>query len=204
LVNRPNSVQTNLMMGNLAIDRRSPDYVALTVMNEVLGAGSTARLFNNLREDKGYTYGAYSGFTAGTYPGPWNASSEVRTDVTEGAMREFFIEFKRIRDEKTPATELEEKKRSVVARFALSLERPDQLLSYAVLRKFYDLPEDYWDTYPAQISAVTAEDVQRVARKYLSLDNIQIVAVGDGAKIKSVMEKYGKVTVYDTDGKLVQ
>ena len=204
LVNRPNSVQTNLMMGNIAIDRRSPDYVALTVMNEVLGAGSTARLFNNLREDKGYTYGAYSGFTAGTYPGPWNASSEVRTDVTEGAMREFFVEFKRIRDEKTPATELEEKKRSVVAGFALSLERPQQLLTYAMQRKFYDLPENYWDTYPAQISAVTAEDVQRVARKYLSLDNIQIVAVGDGTKIKSVMEKYGKVTVYDTDGKLVQ
>jgi zinc protease len=204
LVNRPNSVQTNLMMGNLAIDRRSPDYAAFVVMNEVLGAGSTARLFNNLREDKGYTYGAYSSFTAGSYPGPWRATSEVRTEVTEGAMKEFFNEFKRIREEKTPASELEEKKRSVVARFALSLESPQQLLTYATQRKFYNLPENYWDTYPAQISAVTAEDVERVAKKYLSLDNIQIVAVGDGTKIKSVMEKYGKLTVYDTDGKLVQ
>ena len=203
LVNRPSSVQTNLVMGNIAIDRRSPDNVAFTVMHEVLGAGSTARLFNNLREDKGYTYGAYSGFTAGSYPGAWRANSEVRTEVTEGAMKEFFNEFKRIRDEKPPVSELEEKKRSVVARFALSIESPQQLLNYAIQRKFYDLPENYWDTYPAQISAVTPEDVQRVARKYLSLDNIQIVAVGDATKIKSVMETYGKITVYDADGKVV-
>ncbi|HLK62924.1 MAG TPA: pitrilysin family protein [Bryobacteraceae bacterium] len=203
LVNRPNSVQTNLLMGNLAIDRRSPDYVTFVVMNEILGAGPTARLFNNLREDKGYTYGAYSSFAAQTYPGPWRASSEVRTDVTEGAMKEFFNEFKRMRDEKIPAAELEEKKRSVVARFALSLESPQQLLVYAHERKFYGLPDDYWDTYPAKISAVTADDVQRVAKKYLNLDDIQIVAVGDGSKIKSVMEKYGKVTVYDTDGKVM-
>ncbi len=110
IINRAGSVQTSLVMGNIAIDRRNPDYVALMVMNQVLGGGSTARLFNNLREDKGYTYGAYSNLTAGEYAGPWEATSEVRTDVTEGAMREFFNEFNRIRDEKVPAAELEEKK----------------------------------------------------------------------------------------------
>ncbi len=203
IVNRAGSVQTNLVMGNIAIDRRSPDYVALMVMNQVLGGGGTARLFTNLREDKGYTYGAYSNLTAGEYAGPWEATSEVRTDVTEGAMREFFNEFNRIRDEKVPATELEEKKRAVVARFALSLESPQSVLGFAITRKVYGLPEDYWDTYPAQISAVTAEDVQRVAKKYLNLDNIQIVAVGDAAKIKAVLEKYGKVTVYDVNGNVM-
>jgi predicted Zn-dependent peptidase len=203
IVNRAGSVQTNLVMGNIAIDRRSPDYVALMVMNQVLGGGGTARLFTNLREDKGYTYGAYSNLTAGEYAGPWEATSEVRTDVTEGAMREFFHEFNRIRDEKVPAAELEEKKRAVVARFALSLESPQSVLSFAITRKVYGLPEDYWDTYPAQISAVTADDVQRVAKKYLNLDNIQIVAVGDAAKIKPVLEKYGKVTIYDVNGNVM-
>jgi zinc protease len=203
LVDRPNSVQTNLIMGNIAIERRNPDYIAVNVMNQVLGGGSTARLFNNLREDKGYTYGAYSSISAGEFAGPWEASSEVRTEVTEGAMREFFNEFKRIRDEKIPAAELEEKKRSVVARFALSLESPQTLLSYAITRKIYNLPEDYWDTYPAKISAVTADDVQRVAHKYLSPENIRIVAVGDGSKIKNVMAKYGSVAVFDVDGKPV-
>ena len=203
VVNRAGSVQTNLVMGNIAIDRHSPDYVPLMVMNQVLGGGGSARLFNNLREDKGYTYGAYSSLSAGEYAGPWEATSEVRTDVTEGAMREFFNEFNRIRDEKVPAAELEEKKRAVVARFALQLESPQSVLSFAITRKVYGLPEDYWDTYPAQISAVTAEDVQRVAKKYLNLENIQIVAVGDAAKIKPVLEKYGKVVVYDVDGKVM-
>jgi predicted Zn-dependent peptidase len=203
IVNRAGSVQTNLVMGNIAIDRRSPDYVALMVMNQILGGGSTARLFTNLREDKGYTYGAYSNLTAGEYAGPWEATSEVRTEVTEGAMREFFNEFNRIRDEKVPAAELEEKKRAVVARFALSLESPQSVLGFAITRKVYGLPEDYWDIYPALISAVTAEDVQRVAKKYLNLDNIQIVAVGDAAKIKPVLEKYGKVTVYDVNGNVM-
>ena len=204
VVNRPGSVQTNLLMGNIAISRTSPDYVPFVVMNQVLGAGSTSRLFNNLREDKGYTYGAYSSFVTNMFPGPWRATSEVRTDVTEGAMREFFNEFRRIRDEKVPASELEEKKRAVVASFALSLESPAGLLNSAITRKVYGLPADYWDTYPAKISAVTAEDVQRVAKKYLSLENIQIVAVGDVTKIKPVMEKYGKVTVYDAEGKVVE
>ncbi|HUI57269.1 MAG TPA: pitrilysin family protein [Bryobacteraceae bacterium] len=204
IVNRPGSVQTNIVMGNVGIDRRSPDYFAMNVMNQVLGAGSSARLFNNLREDKGYTYGAYSNFSAGMLPGPWQASSEVRTDVTEGAMREFFNELRRIREEKVPAGELEEKKRLVVASFALSLESPATLLNYAITRKDYNLPEDYWDTYPEKISAVTADDVQRVAQKYLTLDHIQIVAVGDATKIKPVMEKYGKVTVYDVNGQVVE
>ena len=203
IVNRAGSVQTNLMMGNIAIDRRNPDYVALMVMNQVLGGGSSARLFNNLREDKGYTYGAYSSLSAGEYAGPWEATSEVRTDVTEGAMREFFNEFNRIRDEKVPAAELEEKKRAVVARFALQLESPQSVLNFAITRKVYGLSDDYWDTYPAKISAVTADDVERVAKKYLNLDNIQIVAVGDAAKIKPVLEKYGNVTVYDVDGKVM-
>jgi zinc protease len=204
IVNRPGSVQSNISMGNIAIERRNPDYFAMTVMNQVLGGGSTARLFMNLREDKGYTYGAYSSVSAGMLPGPWQATSEVRTDVTEGAMREFFNELKRIRDEKVPTSELEEKKRAVVASFALSLESPVTLLGYAILRKDYNLPEDYWDTFPAKISAVTADDVQRVAQKYLTLNNIQIVVVGDVTKISPVMEKYGKVAVYDVDGKLVQ
>jgi predicted Zn-dependent peptidase len=203
LVDRASSVQTNLVMGNIAIERRSPDYIAMNVMNQVLGGGPSARLFNNLREDKGYTYGASSSIVAGEFAGPWEASSEVRTEVTEGAMREFFNEFKRIREEKVPAGELEKKKRSVVARFALSLESPQTLLSYAIIRKIYNLPEDYWDTYPAKISAVTADDVQRVAQKYLNPENIRIVAVGDASKVKSVMEKYGTVTVFDIDGKQV-
>ena len=203
LVDRPNSVQTTVMMGNIAIDRRDPDYVALTVANHILGGGTTGRLFLNLREEKGYTYGVYSSFAALKYPGAWRAGGDVRTDVTGGAMTEFLKEFQRLRDQKVPDSELDEAKRSIVASFALSLERPVELLGDEIVRKIYGFPPDYWDSYPAKVMAVTADDIQRVTRKYINPDNLQVVAVGDLSKIKSIMEKYGPVEVYDAEGKKV-
>ncbi|HJU61228.1 MAG TPA: pitrilysin family protein [Candidatus Binatia bacterium] len=202
LVHRPNSVQTTLALGNIAIDRRSSDYVPMVVMNYILGGGSSGRLFLNLREEKGYTYGVYSDFTALRYPGPWRAGGNMRTEVTAGALVEFFNEIRRIRDQTVPPAELEDGKRAIAARFALSLEQPTTILGLAVSRVQFRLPDDYWDTYPDKIMAVTAEDVQRVARKYLDPDALQIVAVGDGLKIQSVLEPYGPVEVYDSSGKL--
>jgi len=201
LVDRPGSVQTTLLMGNLAIDRTNPDYPALVVMNEVLGAGSASRLFLNLREEKGYTYGVYSGVSARKYAGPWTAGGDLRTEVTDGAMTEFLRELNRIRDEKVPDEELDAARRSVVARFALSLESPGQLIGYAITRKAYKFPADYWDKYPAQIAAISADDVQRVARKYINPETMQVVAVGDAGKIKSILEKYGPVEIVDASGK---
>jgi predicted Zn-dependent peptidase len=200
LVNRPNSVQTTVALGNIAIDRRSPDYMPMVVMNDVIGGGASARLFLNLREEKGYTYGVYSDFTALRYPGPWRAGGNMRTEVTEGALVEFFNEIRRIREEKVPIAELEESKRSIVASFALSLEQPARVLSFAITRKLYGFPTDYWDTYAEKIMAVSAEDVQRVARRYLNPETLQLVAVGDADKISKVLEKYGRVEVYDSNG----
>jgi zinc protease len=203
LVDRPNSVQTTLTLGNIAIDRRSEDFVPMVVMNHLVGGGPAGRLFLNLREEKGYTYGAYSGFTAVEYPGPWSAGADVRTEVTEGALTEFFNEIRRIRETQVSEGELAATKRSVVAGFALALEQPTRVLGFALTRKFYNLPDDYWETYPAKVAAVTADDVQRVARKYLDPETIQIVAVGDARKIKPILEKFGKVEIYDSDGKPV-
>jgi len=200
LVDRPNSVQTTVSMGNIAIDRRSPDYMPMVVMNDVIGGGPSSRLFLNLREEKGYTYGVYSDFTALRYPGPWRAGGNMRSDVTEGALSEFFKEIERLREEPVPAAELEESKRSIVASFALSLEQPSRVLGFALTRKLYGLPADYWDHYAAEIAAVTASDVQRVARKYLDPGRIQIAAVGDAGKIKAVLAKYGAVEIYDSNG----
>lgn len=124
----------------------------------------------------------------------------MRTEVTDAALVEFFKEIRRIGEEKVSSRELEESKRSIVASFALSLEQPSRVLSFAITRKLHDLPADYWDAYPRRIMAVTAEDVQRVARRYLNPDTLQLVAVGDATKIKSVLEKYGAVEVYDSNG----
>jgi zinc protease len=201
IVDRVNSVQTTLAMGNIAISRTSPDYPAMVVMDQILGAGAAARLFLNLREAKGYTYGVYSSFTAVKYAGPFRAGGDLRTEVTEGAMTEFWIEFNRIRNEKVPDTELDDARRAVVAGFALSLEHPDELLNFAEEQKIYNLPADYWEKYPAQISAVSANDVQTVSRKYVDPATMQIVGVGDAKKIAPILQKYGPVNVFDTMGK---
>jgi zinc protease len=200
LVDRPNSVQTTVAMGNIAIDRRSPDYFPMIVMNHVIGSG-TGRLFLNLREEKGYTYGVYSDFTALRYPGPWRAGGNMRTEVTDAALAEFFTEIRRIRDEDVPAAELQASKRAIAASFALSLEQPASPLNFAIVSKRYGLPSDYWDAYAENIMAIKAADVRRVARKYLDPDSMQLVAVGDGSKIKAGLEKYGRVEVYDDAGR---
>jgi zinc protease len=179
------------------------------VMNRVLGGGPQARLFLNLREVHGYTYGAYSSVQADTYRGPLAASTQVHNAVTDGSMTQLMYEFKRIREEKVSTDELGEAERSIVAGFALSLESPAQLLNRAMQVEYYGLPADYWDQYPAAVAAVTADQVGQMARKYLDLDHLQIVCVGDARQagndqkqsIRDVLAKYGSLEVYDTNGK---
>jgi predicted Zn-dependent peptidase len=201
LIDRPGSVQTVLQLGNLGIERTSPDYFKILLADRILGGGPAARLFMNLREDKGYTYGAYSSFGGSKFRGTWISSSEVRTEVTEGAMKEFMYELKRLRDEKVGAEELDNAKRAIVGSFALSLEQPQALLQNIITQKLYDLPADYWDTYPQKVAAITAEDIQAIAQKYIDLDHLQVIAVGDAAKAREVLSKYGKVEVLDAEGK---
>jgi predicted Zn-dependent peptidase len=203
LIDRPGSVQTVLQLGNLGIERTSPDYFKLLLADRILGGGPAARLFLNLREAKGYTYGAYSNFSGTKFRGTWVSSSQVRTEVTEGAMKEFMYELKRLREEKVSAEELENAKRAIIGSFALSLEQPQSLLQNIITQKLYDLPADYWDTYPQKVSAVTAEDIQAIAQKYIDLDHLQVIAVGDASKARDVLTKYGKVEVIDAEGKPV-
>ena len=204
LVDRPDSVQTNILAGDIAVRRADPDYIPLTVMNRVVGGGASARLFLNLREKHGYTYGAYSSFTSDIYPGVWRANTEVRNAVTDGSLHELMEEFKRVRTEPVPEAELDEARRSIVAGFALALEQPARLLDFWMTANYYRLPQDYWDRYPEQVSKVTPEVVERVAKKYVDLDHLQIVCVGDGKQIKDVLKKYGSLEVYDADGKRLE
>jgi zinc protease len=201
LVARPNSVQTNLVVGTQSVDRTSPDYDALTVANRILGGGPSGRLFEHLREQKGYTYGAYSNFTAGRYRGPWSASTEVRTEVTDPALHDLLDELRQMREVPVSAKELADSKRAIVAGFARSLESPTAVLGSYIDAYLYKLPADYWDTYPDRIDAISAADVQKVAQKYWTADRLQVVAVGDAQKIEPALAKLGDVRKYDVDGK---
>ncbi|HKW87478.1 MAG TPA: pitrilysin family protein [Candidatus Acidoferrales bacterium] len=201
LVDRPGSVQTYIISGDRGIRRADPEFYALTVMNRIVGGGPQARLFLDLREAHGYTYGAFSSFSSDIYSGAWAAVSPVRTPVTDGAMTQFVYEFKKINDEPVPQEELSESERAIIAGFALSLEQPQQILNAWLTVKEFGLPMDYWDKYPGHIGAVTAADVQAVAKKYVDLAHLQWVCVGDRKQIESVLKKYGPVTVVDATGK---
>ena len=197
MIDRPGSAQTVLQFGTLAVSQTDPDFIALTVANRILGGGSSGRLFQNIRERKGYTYGAYSTLAAGRFPAIWGANASVRTEVTEPATGEFFFEFKRLQDQLVSEDELNRVKRSIIGGFALTLESSDGILGRSTELVQNGLPATYWDTYPALIQAVTAKDVQRVARKYLGGSNIQLFVVGERKKIEAGLAKYGTVEVVD-------
>ncbi|HLJ48997.1 MAG TPA: pitrilysin family protein [Bryobacteraceae bacterium] len=199
LISRPNSVQTYLVLANRAIDRTSPDYIACMVMNQVLGSGPAARLFRIIREEKGYTYGISSGFSATRYQQHFSSSTSVRTEVTEPALTDVLKEFREIRETPVSKDELDGAKRALVANFALGLENPTGVLARWMQQREYGLPENYWDTYSEKVMAITADDVQRVAKKYVPYDNVQIVAVGDGAKIGELLKKFGPVETISPD-----
>jgi predicted Zn-dependent peptidase len=199
LITRPGSVQTTLMVGTQSMVRTDPDYFALTLANRVIG-GTMGRLFRHLREEKGYTYGIGSGFSAPSYRGSWQSSTSVRTEVTGPALGDLLAELAELRNTPVPASELADSKRALVASFALSLESPAQVLGYYVDSWTYNLPADYWDTYPARITAVTAAQAQTAAKKYLDPSRLQIVAVGD-ARIADILKTHGDLEVYDADGK---
>ena len=200
---RPNSVQSSLLVGTQAISRTSPDYDVVSVMNAVIGGGPTGRLFTDLREEKGYTYGAYSSVSAPQYRGAWSASMDVRTEVTEPALRDLMAEIARMRDEAVPEKEFQDKKRGVVAAFALQLESVSAVLNNYITSRLYHLPADYWERLPERIDAVTQAQVQASAKKYLDPSRLQIVVVGEPSKVADSLKQFGTVETYDVNGKRI-
>ena len=201
VVNRPGSAQSNIIIGNIAINRTSPDYFPSLVMNMILGGSATARLFQNLREDKGYTYGAYSSLDTRRLAGSFRASSQVRTPVTGPALREFFNELERIRNETVSESDLNDAKAYLTGVFPLQLETQAGLAAQLVNIKLFGLPADYLRTYRDRINAVTREDVQRVARRYVTPEQVAIVIVGDAPAIMEQIRPFSQnIELYDAAG----
>jgi hypothetical protein len=170
-------------------------------MNQVLGAGASSRIFMNLREEKGYTYGAYSRLDTKKLSGEFEATAEVRNSVTGDSLKEFFYELNRIRDEKVPDEELQDAKNFLAGVFPIRAETQEGLTNLIVSQKLYDLPEDYLQTYRENVNAVTIEQVQTVANKYIHPDKIAIVIVGDGEEVLAQAKSYAdEIEIFDTEG----
>jgi zinc protease len=204
IVDRPGSAQSNIVLSNPAIERTNPDYFPLLVMNQILGAGASSRLFMNLREEKGYTYGAYSSLDARRLAGAFEATSEVRTPVTGESLKEFFYELNRIRDEKVSEEELKNAENFLSGVFPIRVETQEGLTNLIVSQQLYNLPADYLQTYRDKINAITIEDVERAAKKYITPEKLAIVVVGDAEEVLPQVNSYSdKIEIFDTEGNLV-
>ena len=204
IVDRPGSAQSNIVIANLGITRTSPDYFPMLVMHTVLGANASSRLFMNLREDKGYTYGAYSSLDARRTAGTVRATAEVRTPVTGDSLKEFFYELNRIRSEPVSEKEIADAKSYLTGVFPIRLETQEGLIDQLVQIKMFGLPDDYLEIYRNRIQAVTIEQIQDVARKYVKPDEAAIVIVGDGSQLMDQVKPYAdEIEFYNTAGKKI-
>ncbi len=201
IVDRPGSAQSNIVLANIAMERNNPDYFPVTVMNQVLGAGASSRVFMNLREEKGYTYGAYTRLDTKRLAGDFEATAEVRTSVTGDSLREFFYELDRIRNERVTDDELADAKNFLTGVFPIRAETQEGLTNLIVNQQLFGLPVDYLQTYRENIESVSAEDVQRVAEKYIQPERLAIVIVGDARDVLPQAREYSEVIeIFDTEG----
>ncbi len=191
VVHRPGAVQTEIRIGHPGLPRRHPDYHAVSVMSMILGGLFSSRLMSNLREDKGYTYGAHAGFDMRRAAGPFSARAAVKTDVTVPAIGEFLAELERIREAPVTDAELRAARDYLVGVFPLRFETPGPVAGSLAGLFIHDLPDDELARYRPAIEAVTADDVLRVAHEQIHPDRCAIVLVGDSDRFGAALEGTG-------------
>jgi zinc protease len=206
LVDRPNSAQSVVSIGQVGVSRDNPDYFPLQVMNSILGGQFSARVNMNLREDKGYTYGARTGYVYRRGAGPFSASADVQTAVTKESVQEFLKEINGVRGA-IPVTqqELEYNKQSLIRAYPRGFETVGQISGQLSNLVTYNLPDSYFNDFISKVNSVTLNDVNRVANKYLTPDKLAIVIVGDRKVIEPGLKELSyPIVVLDTEGNPVQ
>jgi len=198
-VDMPNAVQSEVAVINVTnLKMTDPDYFAAIVANQIFGGDFNSYINMNLREAHGWTYGARSSISGDKYVSSFEASTQVRNAVTDSTVVEIFKEYNKIRNEKVTDEMLNNVKAGYIGRFVMQIEKPQTIASYALRTQTQGLPADFYENYIKNISAVTADDVQRVANKYFLADNSRILIVGKGADVLPSLEKL-KIPIFYFD-----
>jgi len=199
IINLSNAVQSEITVVNLIdLPMSSPDYFAVRLANEILGGGSDSRLYKNLREQHGFTYGAYANTGSGRFQVKFSANAAVRNEKVDSAVVEFLKEINNIRTIKVTADELQNAKNLFNGSFALGLEDPARTASFASNILINNLPKDFYRTFLQKVNAVTTDDILRVTKKYFNHDNTHIVIVGKADAFAAGLTKAGfKTQVFD-------
>ena len=210
-VNMPNAVQTEVSVQNtVSLRKKDADYFPLLIANGILGGGGEARLFLNLREDKGYTYGSYSRMGNDKYTASrFRASASVRNAVVDSSVVELLYEINRMKNEVVSDEELNRAKAKYVGSFVRAVEQPSTVATYALEIETEDLDDDFYTTYLESVNNVTKEDVQRVAQKYFLVDQARVVVTGKASEVLDNLEKVQfngsavPVSYYDKYGNVI-
>jgi zinc protease len=201
IVDRPASVQSVVAVASTVnLLKGSPNDIPSNVMNNILGGGFSGRLFANLREKHGFTYGAYSSLTPSKQIGMFSAEASVRNEKTDSSIQEILNELNIIRNSKVGDTELSRMKNYLAGGFARALESPNTIANFALSIAVNHLPEDYYQKYLTNLAAVDAQKVQEAATALLNPSKMHIVVVGNAKQIAKGLEKYGPVKYFDMEG----
>ena len=200
LVNRPGSVQANIVLGNTTFLPTDPGYYAARVASQVLGGGPDSRLFLILREQKSWTYGSYAGLQRNRGLGFWQATFEGRTEVTDSALAEMLHQVDRIRTEAVPDSELRNALSFLVGSFPLTIETPQQIAQVVTQSKLLGLGPDYLRLYRERLSAVTPLAARTAAQRAYRRNALTIVVVGDAGKLYDKLKAIAPVRLVDVDG----
>lgn len=195
LVDRPGSVQADIRVGQLAIDRLSPDYFPMVVANTVLGGGASSRMFMNIREQKGFAYDVGSSLRPRLNAGLFTVITQVRNEVIGEAMAAIEEEMRAMAAKPVETAELTNVKNYLSGVFVLSLETQGGLASQLGNVKLMGLPNNYLELYTTRVRSVEPDQIQSVAKKYISPEDARVVVVGDASKLRPAIEKYGKVSI---------
>jgi zinc protease len=204
LVHRPGSVQSNIVIGNTSFVPTDPIWYAANMASRVLGGGADARLFMILREQKSWTYGAYSSLQRPKGIGSFQATAEVRTEVTDSALVEMLAQLRRIGAETVPAEELENARSAAVGSFPLTIETVNQVAGAVANAKLLGLPDDYLRMYRTRLAGVTAQQLQEAAKKVIRPEAALIVVVGDATRIYDRIKDIAPTRIVDVEGKPIQ
>jgi zinc protease len=201
LVNKVGAVQSVINITYpIDLHPASDDALKVKVLNNILGGGSSARLFRNLREDKAYTYGAYSSMSIDEIGSYFNASAKVRNEVTDSAIVEFFSEINDLRDVKVSQEELQGVINNMSGKFAIALENASTVARFAINTDYLGLDADHYANYLKKLSEITVDDIHEVAQKYLKPNNAHIIVVGDADNLTEKLEVFGALTLRDNYG----
>lgn len=201
LVNRASSAQSVINVGYpFDLKPNNPDVIAVSVVAEILGGGASARLFQNLREDKGYTYGAYASINPGKLVATLNTSASVRNAVTDSATREFIHELNKLSEKTITQHELDLAKAALAGSFGRSLEQPSTIANFAINTELQQLPKDYYKNYLKNLDAITLDQINAIAAKYVHGVNVQITVVGKTDDFTDQMARFGDVQFYTVTG----